>query len=344
MEKALTSIIILNYNVGRLVEDCIESILKSDCGDVEIILVDNASKDDSQQRCKKRFPQIKLIQNEENLGYCEGNNVGIRSAQGEFVVILNPDTTVDNQWLVELKKAHNENGDGLYQPKLLAMQDTKRINTAGNMIQVFGFGYSKAKGKIDDGKFDKFAEVNYASGACLFTSRDTINKIGLFDPFLFAYHDDLDLGWRGALLGIRSYYVPKSVVYHAESFSFKWSKLKFYLLERNRWYCILTNYSRSTFYKMLPGLIAIEVMMFFYYLGRGMVKEKISGYYSLSKNRKLIKQRYKKIQETRIIQDKEIINRFQNKMEAPSEVANSFQTKIFNNILEGLSKMLRSVL
>jgi len=121
------SIVILNYNAGELLEKCISSILKSNYKNFEIILVDNASKDESHKECKNKFPKIKLIENKENLGYCEGNNVGLRMARGEYVVILNPDTIVDNNWLDELLKAYENNGEGLYQPKFLATSDNSSL-------------------------------------------------------------------------------------------------------------------------------------------------------------------------------------------------------------------------
>ena len=79
-----------------------------------------------------------------------------------------------------------------------------------------------------------------------FTKTEIINKIGLFDPFIFLYHDDLDLGWRAAQLGINSYFVPNVKIFHAESYILKWSSKKFYWLERNRKYCILTHFFKNT--------------------------------------------------------------------------------------------------
>src|SRR5438445_5897256 len=124
---------------------------------------------------------INLIENDKNLGYCEGNNVGIRHATGEFAAILNPDTIVDPQWLKELLKAYNQFGEGLYQPKLLSASNHQIFNSAGNMIQLFGFGYSRGKGDFDKGQFDNSEIVGYSSGACLFTSIKIIRKIGMFD-------------------------------------------------------------------------------------------------------------------------------------------------------------------
>ena len=275
MEVEKISIIILNYNAGILLEKCISSVMKSNYRNFEIILVDNASEDNSHKNCKTRFPEIRLIENKENFGYCEGNNIGLRQMTGKYCVILNPDTEVESNWLDEFITEYKKHGDGLYQPKLLATDDKTRINSAGNMINIFGFGYSIGKGKKDAPKYNEFKIINYASGACLFTSKKTLETIGYFESYLFAYHDDLDLGWRASQLGIKSFYVPNAIVNHSESFSFKWNAKKFYLLERNRWYCLLTHYSKSTFYKLLPSLVVIEIMIYILFISKGMLKEKI---------------------------------------------------------------------
>ena len=148
--EPVVSIIILNYNAGDLLKNCIASILLSEYKNYEIIVVDNKSEDNSQNFCKEQYPQIKLIQNSKNLGYCEGNNIGIGNAKGEFIVLLNPDTVVEKNWLMQLLEAYNEKGDGLFQPKLLVMDEPTKINSAGNMIHIFGFGYSRGKGEKDN--------------------------------------------------------------------------------------------------------------------------------------------------------------------------------------------------
>ena len=86
-KKPLVSIIVLNYNAGKLLLDCITSLKKAAYKNMEILIVDNISSDGSHTKCKEKFPDIKLIQNKKNLGYCGGNNVGINEASGEFIVI-----------------------------------------------------------------------------------------------------------------------------------------------------------------------------------------------------------------------------------------------------------------
>ena len=343
--KPLISIIILNYNAGNLLIDCVSSIQKSDYTNFEIILVDNISKDNSHKKCKDSFPTIKLIENKENLGYCEGNNVGLRTAKGEFVVVLNPDTIVDSNWLDELLEAYQNNGEGLYQPKFLATSDNSMLLSTGQMIQLFGFGYSRSKGDKDEKLFEKIEQIDYASGTCLFTSKKILKKIGLFDPFLFAFHDDLELCWRAALNGIKSFYVPKSIVYHPiEGTSFKWSPLKFKLMERNRKYCLLTLYDRSTFYKMLPALIVVDIAVFFFYLSKGLMKMKFLADLEILKNLKIINKKYSENQKIKNISDKEIIHSFKNEVIVPRWVVNNKINSLFNNFLKTISKITKNIL
>ena len=343
LDLPLVSIIILNYNAGQLLYDCVESIFKTKFRNYEIIVVDNASKDKSHKKCKEKFENITLLENKKNLGYCEGNNVGIRNAKGDFIIILNPDAIVEPNWLDELIKAYRIYGDGLYQPKFLTTTNRNILMSAGNMIQLFGFGFSRGKGEIDAEKFNKIEVIGYASGTCLFTTAEIFRKIGFFDSFLFAYHDDLDLCWRAALKGIKSYYVPKSIVLHPpEGFSFKWSPLKFFLLERNRHYCLLTHYSKNTFYKMLPALILVEIAVLVFYFKKGMIKEKIKAYLDIIKNNSKIRKRYAEIQKERKVCDKEIVKTFQDSISIPEQVYDANKNQKIFDFIETLSKVTRS--
>ena len=123
ISQPLVSVIILNYNAGKLLFDCFESIVKTDYDNFEIIIVDNASEDKSHRKCKEKFENIRLIETGKNLGYCEGNNVGIQNAKGAFIVILNPDTTVNPDWLSKLICAYDKYGEALYQPKHLSSNE-----------------------------------------------------------------------------------------------------------------------------------------------------------------------------------------------------------------------------
>ena len=337
----LVSIIILNYNAGNLLLNCVDSVFKSTYPNFEVLVVDNISTDNSHVVCKKKFEKIHLIENKENLGYCEGNNVGIRNANGEFVVILNPDTIVEPNWLNHLMSAYNEFGEGLYQPKFFSLNEKHVLQSTGNMLHIFGFGFAKDKGKIDDEKMESVEKINYASGTCLFTSKIVLDKIGLLDPFLFLYHDDLDLGWRAAHIGINSFYVPKSIIYHAESYSIKWSSKKFYWLERNRKYCLLTHYSKETYAKMRFSLFLVDLCVWLFYLSKGFLGAKIKAELDIFRNRKTIKIRHNQLEKIKIVSDKDLIEKFPDEIFVPKNVSEPVFNQLFNKILSALSKKVK---
>jgi len=341
-KEPLISIIILNYNAGSMLLECVDSVLKSNYNNFEVIIVDNVSKDNSHKICKEKFQDIILIENKKNLGYCGGNNVGIERANGEFLIILNPDVIVELDWMNQLLSAFRKYGDGFYQPKILASTDHNIIISAGNMIQLFGFGYSRGKGEKDVGQYEKDEEVGYASGTCLFSSSNIFRKIGNFDSFLFAYHDDLDLCWRGKLKGIRSFYIHKSIIYHPlEGYSFKWNSFKFFLMERNRLYCLKKNFSRKTIFKMLPSLILVDIAITLFYLKKGFVLAKIKANLNILKNLNTISKNHNSVQKNRIVDDNELIKKFTNKIEVPRWVIKKDNNNLLNKIFEKLSRLSR---
>jgi len=343
-ENPLVSVIVLNYNAGELLLNCIESVKKSAYKNLEIIVVDNISTDKSQKICKEKHPDIKLIQNDENFGYCEGNNIGIREAEGDYIIILNPDTIVESNWIEELISAYNKFGEGLYQPKNLSLNEKTVYMSAGNMLNIFGFGYAREKGNKDENQFNKIEEISYASGTCLFTSSAVLKKVGLFDPFIFLYHDDLDLGWRASQLGIKSYYVPTSLIYHAESYSLKWNAEKFYWLERNRKYCILTHYSKQTYSKIFPTLLAVDFFVWMFYLTKGFLGSKIRAELDIIKNRKAIKIKYEELESKKIVSDKELLAKFSDSLHVPSNVTGKNTNSIFNKLIRRLSQRAKKAI
>ena len=340
-ESPLVSVIVLNYNAGELLLNCVDSIKKSTYANLEILVVDNISSDESQRKCKEKFPDIKLIQNEKNIGYCGGNNVGIKEAQGEFIVILNPDTIVEPNCIKELILAHEKFGDGLYQPKILSLNEENIIQSTGNMLHVFGFGFARDKGNRITDKKEEVEKIGYASGTCLFTSRKVIEKVGLLDEFLFLYHDDLDLGWRAAQIGINSYYVPDSKIFHVESYSLKWSAKKFYWLERNRKYCLLTHYSKETYKKMKFSLMLVDLFVWAFYFSKGFLGVKIKAELEIRKHKEIIEQKYHELEKRKSIPDEVLIRDFPDKIFVPTNVSEESMNQKFNLVLTKLSKKIK---
>ncbi len=339
-KKGLVSIIILNYNGEKFLENCLESIFKETKVDFEVIVVDNDSPDKSGEKFSKKYKTCKFILNKKNIGVSEGLNIGIRNANGEFIVLLNNDLIVTPKWLDYLFDAYEEKGSGLYQPKFLKMRDRSIIDSAGNLISIFGFGFSREKGRKDHLQYNEIEEIGFAAGTCLFCSKEIFDKVGLFDEKLFAYNEDLDLGWRARLLNYKSYYVPKSIVYHYGSAQWKWSGEKFYLLERNRWIVLLSNYNTRTILKLLPSLLIIEIALLVFFTKKGMLVKKLRSYWGIIRFANHIKKRRKSIKKIKNMNDNKIFKSFCCTIETPLEVSETESIEKFNKLLKILGKLV----
>ena len=337
-KNPLISIIITNYNGGNLLLKCLESIYNSKYQNFEVILVDNASNDDSDLVAKKRFPNIKLISNKQNLGSV-GRNSGIKIAKGEFVVLLDNDTKVDPIWLDEFLKYYEIHGYGMYQGKLLLMDEPEKLNSAGCMINIFGFSFARGTGEIDKGQFDDKIEINFPATACAFIPKKIFGQIGYFDEEFFAYLDDTDFGWRAMKQGIKSFFVPTAIVYHKWSNTTKWSPLKYYLLEKNRQICINTLFSNQTYSRLHLFFSFINIGIIRLYKKNGMLKEKKRADKFIAENKEYLKKKYNEIQKNTTSRDYDVIKQFSDCVPAPKE---SFRTSwILNSFLCVCSKMAK---
>ncbi|HUL21102.1 MAG TPA: glycosyltransferase family 2 protein [Thermodesulfobacteriota bacterium] len=234
-DSPLISVVILNWNGQQVVEKCLKSLQEQTYDPLEVIVVDNASTDGSADLVREKFPGVKLIVNQTNLGFGGGNNVGIRTAQGKYIMMLNNDTRLDPKCIEELKGALEKDAKyGACASKILLEYEDNLIDAAG--IVVCPDGLSIGRGRLENGNtYDEEAEVFFASDCACLYRREMLEDIGLYDEDFFAYADETDMGWRAQLAGWKCIYNPKAVVYHFHSASAgTYSPFKAYLVERNR--------------------------------------------------------------------------------------------------------------
>ena len=234
-ETPLISVVILNWNGIKVLEQCLSSLKGQTYVPLEIIVVDNASTDGSVDVVREEFPNVRLIVNERNLGFGGGNNIGIRAATGRYIMMLNNDTRLDPRCIEELKRAI-EKGDrfGACASKILLEYEDDLIDAAG--IVVCPDGLSIGRGRLEKGdRYNEETEVFFASDCACLYRREMLEDIGFYDEDFFAYADETDMGWRAHLAGWRCIYNPKAVVYHFHSASSgTYSSFKAFLVERNR--------------------------------------------------------------------------------------------------------------
>ena len=342
---SFVSIVILNYNGVEYIEKCLESVYRTLGCNFEVILIDNASTDGSQLICKQKFPQIRLFENNVNLAMA-GRNIGIDNALGKFIVFLDSDATVDPYWLQNLIKSYLSHGEGLYQGKILEMDNTSVIGSSGNLLNIFGFGYARGNEEKDIGQYEKFIQISFPVGACFFSSLDVIKKIGYFDEsnLLYLMYDDVDYGWKSLTFGIPSFYEPTCIVYHPRSTSSKLDSHKMFLLERNRWICLFSYYSTKTLVKIFPLVLVIEFGVFLFLLTKGMGFAKIKSFFAILKMIGSIRQRKIQLNKNRKLTDSEIIIHFGNEIFIPGFMPKTKFSIFAFNIIKRLSEFAQNLI
>jgi GT2 family glycosyltransferase len=314
----LVSVVIVNYNSGSHLEACLRSIAHSTYPRKELIIVDNASNDESVTQVEALYPEASIVRNPVNLGYSGAGNIGIARAKGEYVVVMNPDTVVDQRWLDGLVDAASRYPRAaFFQPKILLMDDQRILNSAGNMIHVAGLGICRGIGTLDEGRFEKEVKVCYASGACTLARREALREIGPMDRLFFAYGEDKDWGWRGLMMGWQSMYIPSSRILHKWSPILGHSPRKFYFLEFERLLSIWKNYSQRTLLILAPVLLLVEASVLIHATFRGWLAEKLRSYSDLLRLREAVERERRSIQARRVIHDGAVVGNFVAEIEHP---------------------------
>lgn len=299
-----TSVVILNYNGQKHLKECFESLEKQKYKDFEIIFVDNDSKDDSVEYVKSNFPKTKIIVNNSNLGFAEGNNVGMRVALGNYIVVLNNDTRVDENWLKHLvKEAKRHPRIGMCASKMVYYDDPTICNSAGIEVAKNGRGKDIGiKEPSENFNSDKWV-VGPCGGAAFYTRKmleDVKEGSDYFDSNYFIYYEDLDLALRAQSRGWKCRYVSSALVYHKEGMDAgNVSGLGLYFGIRNKVYTIVKNWPRSVLFFSMPRIIFDQVASFFYYalkLNMKATSARIHMFFHLPrmfKKRRVIQQRKK---------------------------------------------------
>lgn len=302
-----TSIIIVNYNSGEHILACLQSLVTViDDGD-EIIVVDNASADDSSNLIEKVFPDVKVLCSETNLGFGGGSNLGVRYARGKYLAFLNPDTVVEAGWLEYLVQALEANPNaGLATSKILLMDDPNRINTCGNNVHITGLTLCRGMGQPAD-TYHKLEEVGAISGAAFAVRRELFDWLGGFDENFFLYMEDTDLSLRARLAGFTCIFVPESIVYHHYALRFGLNKT--FYQERNRYYILLKHFHWRTLVAALPALLLVEVVAWGFSLLREPYRlhNKLNAYFSILSNLPDLFKRREAVQRLRRVSDRKLL-------------------------------------
>ena len=236
--------VVLNRNGLRHLDICFDALLAQELeGGFEAVLVDNGSSDGSVAHVRERFPRVRVIESDRNLGFAAGNNLALRELTTPYAVLLNNDTRVRPGWLAALvAAAESEPWVGSVQAKLVFAERPGVLQSTGTLLLSDGSGGDRGSGEPDDGRYGRREEVFAACAAAALYTREALAEVGLLDESFFMYYEDTDLGWRLRLAGWKTLFEPAAVVEHAHAATAAaGSPFMRFHSERNRLLMVLKN-------------------------------------------------------------------------------------------------------
>lgn len=306
------SILVLNYNGVGFLDDCLNSLKRLDYPDYEVILIDNASSDDSVEYAASNFPWVNVVKHEKNYGLCDGYNRSLGYAGGEYLAFLNNDTRVDRNWLTELVKAAQEQQADICGSTMLSFDNPERIASLGGRITPIGTGYDIGLNTRDDRRANEAPAVVGAVGSgAMLIEKSVFQALGGFDPDYFACVEDLDLCWRAWLRGYKVIRVPTAIVYHkvGGSWGSRGASQRILFGQKNRLANIIKNFEFSNVVKGLIISTVYDLARLVIFLSRGKFKNMLSltkGTVYFIKELPRTMEKRKSIQDSRMLSDKEL--------------------------------------
>jgi GT2 family glycosyltransferase len=319
LNSPFVDIVILNHNGKKFLDECFTSVLNGNYKNQRVYLLDNASTDDDVSYVRTKFPQVEIIQNPNNNGYCAAYNLAFEACTSPYLVCLNNDVVVHPDWLKHLVELAESNSNiSALQPKILSYfehGDFEYAGASGGMMDVFGYPF--LRGRIfdhiekDNGQYNDVSEVFWTSGAAMFVRKSALVSIGVFDETIVHHMDEIDLCWRMRLSGFELKVQPLSEIYHIGGASIpKHSFKKAYWNHRNSLYLMFKNYSVKNVLLFASVHFLLDIVAAWTFLLQGnftAFKAIVYAHTWVIKNLGLIKRKRKEVQSLRKINDKELM-------------------------------------
>jgi len=266
-ETSKACIAILNYNTKHLLEDFLPSVSYSSQYDFEIVLIDNASTDKSVKYVSNWFPEIRIIEFSRNWGFAEAYNRAAQTIDSEYMVMLNSDVLVEENWLDPILEFLDSNPEyGAAMPKIKSFENRNAFEyagAAGGYLDLLAYPFCRGRMfntvEEDNGQYDEIASVFWASGAALVIRTELFRNIGGFDKDYFAHQEEIDLCWRLHRAGYKIATIPDSVIYHLGGGTLDYShSRKVYLNFRNNLITLLKNEKLFSLLWKLPVRLILD--------------------------------------------------------------------------------------
>lgn len=265
--QPLVTVVILNYNTQDLLEQFLPAVLNSTYSNLDVVVADNASSDNSVELVKQQFPQVRVVSMDTNRGYAGGYNQCMKDIQSKYSILLNTDVDVASDWVEPMVELAERNPViAAIQPKILDYKKPKLFEyagAAGGFIDKWGYPF--CRGRVfdtlepDQNQYSDERPVFWATGAALFIKTDVFHSLGGFDSSFFAHMEEIDLCWRIQNHGMEVWVQPESVVYHIGGGTLaEGSTRKYYLNYRNNLILLLKNLPSKGLWLTILGRLALD--------------------------------------------------------------------------------------
>ncbi|MCK9411021.1 MAG: glycosyltransferase family 2 protein [Prolixibacteraceae bacterium] len=271
-------IVILNWNGCGFLKRFLPSVVGCSTGNVEIVVADNGSTDESRSFVEGNFPSVIYLQLDQNYGFAEGYNRALANLNSDFFVLLNSDVEVTPGWLDPMVGMMEKDADiGICQPKVLSLDRRNEFEYAGGAGGFIDcYGYPFCRGRVldevekDHGQYDQAIQVSWATGACMMIKSELWQLCNGFDQDFWAHMEEIDLCWRAQHHGYKVYCSPASVVYHIGGGTLNYnSPLKIHLNFRNNLYLLFKNLPGSQLATKLPMRMILDGVAAFVFIFKG---------------------------------------------------------------------------
>ena len=273
------SVVIPNFNGIAFLDSVLASLEGQTLSNFEVILVDNGSTDGSCSFVTANYPWVHLIELSENFGFCGAVNAGIRAAKAPYVLLLNNDTEVKEDFVEEMLAAIRRHKNAFScGARMVQYHDRDRLDDVGNYYCALGWSFARGRGK-DIHAYETEDKIFSACAGAAIYRKKIIEKIGYFDEEHFAYLEDTDIGYRARIYGYENWYAPKAIVYHVGSGTSgsRYNQFKTRYSSRNNIYLIYKNMPLLQIILNLPFLAAGFLIKFLFFAIKGMGKEYSAG-------------------------------------------------------------------
>lgn len=279
--KPKVAVVIVHWNRRELLERFLPALMKTTYPNVEIVVADNSSDDDSLAFLSENYPAIKVVLNDKNYGYAGGYNQSLQHVDADYYVLLNNDIEVPPGWLEPIIDVmSNDTKIAAAQPKVLDYNNHKKFEYAGaggGYIDVFGYAFCRGRLfevlETDNNQYDETTSVFWSTGACMIVQAKVFKQLGGFDEHFFAHMEEIDLCWRMQLAGYKLKIVPQSTVYHVGGGTLnKQSPQKTYLNFRNNLIMLTKNLPLSTLCWLIPFRAVLDLLGSIFFMMNGLPK------------------------------------------------------------------------